>query len=220
MAFSEVRRHAMANKWLIKGPEIVSCTCDFGCPCQFNSLPTAGHCHAAAGIRIDEGYFDGVRLDGLKCAVVLAWPKAIHLGHGQALPIVDERADEKQRQALLTIMSGKASTPGATFFDVFASTYEKVHDPLFKPIHFEVDIEARTGRFEVPGVISCSAVPLRNAVTNAPHRARINLPNGFEYRTAEIASGSLKTRGPIKIEFENRHCHLAMLNIGPDGPIA
>lgn len=32
----------MANKWLIKGPEIVTCTCDFGCPCQFNSLPTRG----------------------------------------------------------------------------------------------------------------------------------------------------------------------------------
>ena len=74
--------------------------------------------------------------------------------------------------------------------------------------------------FELPGVVSCSAAPIRNAVTNEPHRARINLPNGFEYRTAEIASGNLKTRGPIEIEFENRHSHLAMLNIGPDGPIA
>ena len=87
----------MANKWLIKGPEIVSCNCDFGCPCQFNSLPTRGDCRAAAAIRIDEGHFDGVDLSGLKCAVVLAWPQAIHLGHGQALPIVDERADDKQR---------------------------------------------------------------------------------------------------------------------------
>jgi hypothetical protein len=209
----------MANKWLIKGPEIVTCTCDFGCPCQFNGLPTHEHCHAAAAIRIDEGYFEDVKLSGLKCAVVLAWPQAIHMGHGQALPIVDERADEKQRKALLTIMSGQASTPGATFFDVFASTYEKVHDPMFKPIHFEVDIDARTGRFEVPGVISASATPLRNAVTNETHRARINLPNGFEYTTAEVASGNLKTSGPIKIEYQNRHCHLAMLNIGPDGPI-
>ncbi len=116
-------------------------------------------------------------------------------------------------------MSGQASTPGATIFDVFASTYEKVHDPLFKPIQFAVDIDARTGRFEVPGVVNCSAQPLRNAVTNEPHRARINLPNGFEYRIAEIANGSLKAQGPIRIEYENRHCHLAMLHLGPDGPI-
>ena len=210
----------MATKWLIKGPEIVTCTCDFGCPCQFNSLPTRGYCHAAAGIHIDEGHYEGVRLNGLNCAVVLSWPQAIHLGHGQALPIVDERADDKQRNALLMIMSGQASTPGATFFDVFASTYEKVHDPVFKPIRFEADIEARTGRFEVPGVISCSVGPIRNPVTNEPHRARINLPKGFEYRIAEIASGNLKTQGPIEIEFENRHSHLVMLNIGPDGPIA
>jgi len=210
----------MATKWLIRGPEIVTCTCDFGCPCQFNSLPTKGYCHAAAAIRIDAGHYDGVTLSGLKCAVVLAWPQAIHLGHGQALPIVDENADDGQRNALLAIMSGQASTPGATFFDVFASTYEKVHEPLFKPIHFEVDIEERTGRFEVPGVISCSAGPLRNPVTNETHRARINLPHGFEYITAEVASANLRTRGPIQIDYESRHCHLAMLNIGPDGPIA
>jgi len=27
-------------------------------------------------------------------------------------------------------------------------------------------------------------------------------------------------RLPVAIEYENRHCHLAMLNIGPDGPLA
>jgi len=210
----------VAKKWLINGPEIVTCTCDFGCPCQFNSLPTQGYCHAAAAIRIDQGYFEDVKLAGLKCALVLAWPQAVHMGHGQALPIVDERANGEQRHALLAILSGQASTPGATFFDVFASTYEKMHDPLFKPIHFEADIEARTGRFEVPGVVSCIAQPLRNAVTNEPHRARIDLPDGFEFRTAEIANGSLRATGPIKIDYQNRHCHLAMLNIGPDGPIA
>ncbi len=210
----------MATDWLIKGPEIVTCTCDFGCPCQFNSLPTHGHCHAGAVIRIDEGHYNGIKLDGLLCAVVLAWPEAIHLGHGQALPIVDERADDKQREALLTILSGQASTPGATFFDVFASTYEKVHDPMFKPIEFEVDIETRTGHFEIPGVMSCKVGPIINPVTNEEHRARINLPHGFEYITCEVANGSLKAEGPIQIDFENRHAQLAMLNIGPDGPLS
>ena len=26
--------------WSIKGPEIATCNCDWGCPCQFNALPT------------------------------------------------------------------------------------------------------------------------------------------------------------------------------------
>lgn len=208
------------NDWLLKGPEIVSCSCDPGCPCQFNSLPTRGHCQAAAAMRIEEGHFGDVRLEGLKFGMVLAWPQAIHLGHGQALPIVDERADTRQREALLTIMSGQVSTPGMTFFDVFASTLETLHDPLFKPIEFELDLDGRKGRFHIPGVAECVVGPIINPVSGEPHRARINLPDGFEYRTCEVASGSLKTEGPIPMHFEGRHAQLATLHIGPDGPLA
>ena len=40
--------------WEIRGPEITSCNCDWGCPCQFNSLPTHGFCRAAVMLRIDD----------------------------------------------------------------------------------------------------------------------------------------------------------------------
>ena len=28
--------------WKIKGPKIASCSCDYGCPCEFNGRPTHG----------------------------------------------------------------------------------------------------------------------------------------------------------------------------------
>ena len=31
-------------KWEIKAREFGNCNCDYGCPCQFNALPTHGHC--------------------------------------------------------------------------------------------------------------------------------------------------------------------------------
>lgn len=31
-------------KWRINGHVIVSCNCDYGCPCNFNALPTKGKC--------------------------------------------------------------------------------------------------------------------------------------------------------------------------------
>src|SRR5512139_3482448 len=125
--------------WEIRGPEISSCNCDWGCPCQFNSLPTRGHCRAAVMLRIDEGHFGEVTLDGLHAGGVFAWPGAVHEGNGECLPIVDERASEAQRNAILAILSGAETEPGATIFNVFAATYTTVHAPVFAKIHFALD---------------------------------------------------------------------------------
>jgi hypothetical protein len=40
----------------------------------------------------------------------------------------------------------------ATVFNVFASTLEKVHEPIFAPIEFQLDIAARRARLVVSGV--------------------------------------------------------------------
>ena len=68
--------------WRIKGPELSTCNCDWGCPCQFNALPSRGYCRAAVAMRIDEGHFGEVRLDGLHWVSLLAWPGPIHHGDG------------------------------------------------------------------------------------------------------------------------------------------
>ena len=133
-----------------EGPELSTCNCDWGCPCQFNARPTQGHCRAAVGMRIDRGHFGDVRLDGLHWVSLLAWPGAIHEGDGEVLAIVDERADERQRDAILTILAGEETEPGATIFNVLAATLATVHKPQFRPIEFEVDLARRTGRFAVP----------------------------------------------------------------------
>ena len=47
-------------------PEIATCNCAWGCPCQFNGLPTHGDCRAAVAMQIEKGHFGAVSLDGLK----------------------------------------------------------------------------------------------------------------------------------------------------------
>jgi len=207
------------TSWTIKGREFVHCNCAYGCPCQFNALPTNGNCCAVAAVEIDEGHHGEIRLDGLRIAVILSWPDAIHLGNGQALPIVDERADDKQREALLRIMSGEDTVPGATFFQVFATTYSKVHDPIFAEIQFDLDIENRTAKLVVPGVIDARGEPIVNAVTGEAHRARINLPHGFEYETAEIGRGWAETHGPMVISLADSHAQFAPLHITESGVV-
>ena len=46
----------MMTYWEFTGRELVNCNCEYGCNCQFNALPDKGHCHAVAGIQIDQGY--------------------------------------------------------------------------------------------------------------------------------------------------------------------
>ena len=87
--------------WTIKAREFVHCNCAYGCPCQFNALPTHGHCHAVAAIEILEGRHGGTDLAGTRIAMILAWPGAIHEGKGHVVPIVDEAASDVQRDALL-----------------------------------------------------------------------------------------------------------------------
>ena len=153
--------------WEFKGRELVNCTCEYGCNCQFNALPDKGHCHAVAAIQIDQGYHGDTPLAGLRIVGIFKWPGPIHEGHGEAMPIVDERATPEQREALLKIMSGQDTDPFATVFAVFASTIETMHEPVFAPIDFEVDVTGRRGKLSVPeyGEMSCERI--RNPVTVA-----------------------------------------------------
>jgi hypothetical protein len=205
--------------WEIQGRELINCNCSYGCPCQFNALPTKGFCEAMGGIAVDKGRHGEVRLDGLKLAVVFQWPGPIHEGKGKCQPIVDAKASAQQREALLKIMSGQDTEPFATMFAVFATTLEKVYEPIFTDIEFDVDVEARRGKVRAKGVFEMSAEPIRNPVTGKEHRARIDLPHGFEYEIAEIGSASSRSSGNIPIELKNSYAQFAHLHLNNKGPI-
>ncbi|HJT39074.1 MAG TPA: DUF1326 domain-containing protein [Sphingobium sp.] len=207
------------TRWTIKGKEFLHCNCAYGCPCQFNALPTHGHCQAVAAIDIEEGHHEDVDLSGLRIGMIAAWPGAIHEGGGDVVPIVDERADERQRDALLRIMSGLDTTPGATFFQVFAATFARVHDPVFAPIDLRVDVDGRSARLSVPGWIDARGEPIVNPVTGEEHRARIALPEGFEYDVCEVGRGWARTQGPVNVQLSDSHAHFTRLNMTESGVV-
>jgi len=205
--------------WEFKGRELVNCTCEYGCNCQFNALPDKGHCHAVAAIQIDQGYHGDTPLGGLKIAALFKWPGPIHEGHGEALAFVDASADEAQRDALLKIMTGQDTDPFATVFAVFATTFEKVFDPIFAPIEIDVDVDARRGKVRAAGVLEVTGEPIRNPVTGAEHRARIDLPHGFEYELAEVGSGTSRSTGHIALQLANTYAQFARIHLNNHGVV-
>lgn len=209
---------AMAD-WRLEGVEFASCNCNWGCPCQFSSPPTHGKCEAVVSMRIDKGHFENEVLDGLCWVATFAWPGAIHEGNGRCQVFIEERATPGQRAALLTILSGAETVPGATVFQVFASTLSEVLEPCFVPIEIKIDILERKAHTRIPGVLEVTGEPIRNPVTGEPQRARLVLPDGFEFTEAEMASGSFDTQGGIKISSKGGHGHFARLHFTGQGVV-
>ncbi len=205
--------------WYVKGREFANCNCSYGCPCQFNALPTHGFCAAIAGFQIEEGRHGSVVLDGLRAAAVYEWPGPVHEGNGRVQLIVDERADERQRNALVRIMNGQDTKEFATMWYVFAAMCPTKLATLFRPIEFDVDVDARRARLVVPGLIDAAAEPIRNPVTGNEHRVRIDLPAGFEYEIAEIGSGTSRSTGDIPLEFKATYGQLARIHLSQDGVV-
>jgi len=205
--------------WMIKGREFAHCNCAYGCPCQFNALPTYGDCRAVVGMQIDEGYHGATRLDGLRTVLLLAWPGAIHEGGGEASNIIDKRATSAQREALLRILGGHDTLPGATVFQVFSTTFDKVHDPVFAEIEFDIDVGSRKARLKVDNVVEARGEPILNPVTGNEHRARFDMPNGFEFTSAEVGRGWAKSKGSIELALADSHAHFANLHLCQSGVV-
>ena len=208
------------TSWEIRGRELANCNCSYACPCQFNARPTDGTCQAAVGYQIDQGHYGDVRLDGLRTAATYKWPGAVHEGNGEMQLIIDERASPEQREALHKIMTGQDTNEMATMWWVFSAMCPTQHETLFKPIEMEVDVQGRRGRVVVRDVFKTTAEPIKNPVTGADHRVRIDLPHGFEYSIAEIGAGTTHSQGLIELDrTRDSYAQFAELHLTNEGVV-
>jgi len=159
--------------------------CNWGCPCQFNALPTTGRCEAFVTCLIIDGYFANTRLDGVVFSRVYWWPRAIHEGNGVRRMIIDEQTTNEQRDALMAIESGKH---GGLIWEISAAVAPSSMETLFAPISFKVDREKRRATVRIHDIGETNIEPIKNPVTGEEHRARIVLPDGFEYKEAEMGN--------------------------------
>ena len=137
----------MPEKWRYTADYMVSCNCDYGCPCNFNARPTKGQCEGVVAIRIKDGAFGSTALRGLKGVIAAWWPGAIHEGGGVMQSYVDVKASDAQRIALSQILSGEVGGPWA----LFAKTY-KTLPPKSSRIEFEA--KAKRSRLGIDGTLT------------------------------------------------------------------
>jgi len=173
------------------------------------------------GGHIDEGRFNSTSLSGLNWAFIIKFPGEIAEGHGQQQVIIDERANPEQREALRKILHGDATAPGATHFFIYNSMCSHVFEPLFLPIEYENDIEARRATLVVPDVIHSVGSPIFDEFSGSEFRAGISRPEGsFEFSHAEIGTGTSTVTSPINLELSNSYGQFNRLYLNQDGVVS
>jgi hypothetical protein len=126
-----------------------------------------------------------MRLDGVVFSRIYWWPRAIHEGTGIRRMIIDEQATKEQRDALIAIESG---LHGGLIWEISAAVAPSRMETLFAPISFKVYRDKRRAMVRIPGIGETNIQPIKNPVTGEEHRARIVLPDGFEYKEAEMGN--------------------------------
>ena len=186
--------------WQLKGTVVIACNCDYGCPCNFNALPTTGDCEGGWTWHVDEGTRAGVDLAGLNFSMLCDWPKAIHEGNGVAMLLIDEGADDRQRIAIDALLRGGEGGP----WGILINTFTTVHGPHFVPYDVTIDDERATVR--AGDVLSTQTEPVRNPVTQVEAHPRAILPQGFISKdVALLRSSAFRVKGEISYDHTGQY---------------
>jgi hypothetical protein len=193
------------QKWSLRGQVLVTCNCDWGCPCNFNARPTTGKCEGGWTWTVEHGEFGQVGLDGLNFSVYANWPGAIHEGNGEALTLIDERATPEQRAAIETLIGGKVGGPWGTL----GWTWPKVHGPF--PVAYDVAYDGVRSRVKCGEMVDISCQPIRNPVTGAESFPGVLLPQGIIFKRGDLGTTN-RFRVANKVEYDHSGKYMA---VGP-----
>lgn len=161
-------------RWQYRAEIMTACSCDWGCPCNFNAPPSRGFCEGGWALKIATGRCGDVVLDGLGFAFMAKWPRAIHEGGGTAKVWIDASGTDEQRQVLDQIVRGRM---GGAPWTIFAPTIETWLDTSFVSLDWHVD--GVRSRYKFGDEVRLTMQPMRNPVTGKEVAAKILLPEGL-----------------------------------------
>jgi hypothetical protein len=98
---------------------------------------------------------------------------------------------------------GEDTDEAATHWWVFRAMSDRVH--LFEPIELDVDLDPRTARASIPGVLLATGQPIASPATGQTHCPRIDIPQGIEFEQAEIGSATTTATGAIKFDLNDTY---------------
>jgi hypothetical protein len=142
-------------QWRLTGDWWDLCNCAIGCPCNFGSNPTLGYCEGVLTWLIRGGHYGNVEFQaGLAVVLIIHWEGNVMDKNREFGFLIDARADDKQREALRNIFTGRAGGAFAAWRDLTLSL-DGVEFVDMKVTH-----DAENWRVEVPGTIIAAIITL------------------------------------------------------------
>ncbi len=201
------------TKWSLSGDYFEASNCNVVCPCLISpapplaSRPTEGDCHFAMLFHIDQGAYGEVKLDGLNIVVCASSDGPMGNGNWTGATYVDERADDRQTEALGAVFGGAAGGPMAAFAPLFGKSLGVKK----APITFKIDGKVRSGK--IPGVLSMSVRPLPTLAEGGEIWAETGHPvNPKKLALAVADPGSAYTDYGLRWDNSGRNGHYAAIN--------
>jgi hypothetical protein len=146
----------MDTRWHISGSYFEVCNCDPICPCRrIDGTPggrsTHGVCMGVLSWLIAEGEADGVGLAGLPVALAIRYSDDEPGSPWDYMLYVDERGDERQRDALEGILSGRM---GGTALVQFPWAFKPSRPLGVRAVPIQVEHYARRSWFRAGEYVS------------------------------------------------------------------
>lgn len=177
----------MIPQWKASGDWFDVCKCSVPCPCIFAQAPTYGDCEGVLAYHIKNGHYGETPLDGLNVLMVGGFKGNIWAGEAKEAKMAfffDERANEKQREALQMIFMGKAGG----FMSEFAKFFGEIRGTEFVSIKFEVAGDLASWSAEIPGKVVARAEALTGPMTPPGKRVQLINAPGSETGPGQVAT--------------------------------
>jgi len=151
---------AAGPHWQLSGDYFENCNCNVVCPCLFSpappltAQPSQGVCDVALAFHIDRGTYGEIALDGLNLALIAHTPGQMADGNWTIAVYIDERANDRQAEALGAIFGGAEGGPMANFAPLIATNLG------VKKVPITYRITGKTRSTEIPGIMHMAVEPL------------------------------------------------------------
>src|SRR5215510_380707 len=176
-------------KWKASGDWFDVCQCNIPCPCEFAQAPTYEECDGILAYRIKKGNYGDIPLDGLNVLAIGGFKGNIWTGNGLTKASMaiffDDKADERQREALNMIFSGKAGGFMAGFSKLID---DEIRGIEYAPIKFELADDLSYWSAEIPGKVLARAEALTGPTTPPGKRVQTINPPGSEVGPGGVAT--------------------------------
>jgi hypothetical protein len=205
---------SVAPSWTFTGEYFENCNCTVVCPCLFSteapltSSPTEGACEVGFAFHLDRGVYGDLSLDDLNIAMIARTPGPMAEGNWTAALYIDERADDRQREALQAIFTGQAGG----VMGGFAPLITEVLGVKAVPITYRSEGKRRS--VEVPDIMHLAVRPAPSVMGEDQELIAVNAhpfaPQGVAIAVGE--PGSTWTDYGLRWDNSGRNGHYAAIN--------